>query len=213
MPLLTRRDGLRAYPTFLRFVKVTATRALVLPWWSPTLPTRTDSQPALSVALTTVAQPSVMQFPHQRLPRRRRRRQRLPNHRAPRRQSRQRQRPAPQRFAEWGVGVPPAISRATGKNFLFAAVFAFRRTQTNTRTTAGRIQVMGRRSTPLFPRFPTSEEAPLSLGRVRRSFAGIFIDVAEQKCFNPAPSSIAAIDVSTHMQKSTAICATPVVAM
>ena len=70
-------------PNVLRIVKVTATRALMFPWWSPTLPTRTDSQPALCVALTTVAQPSVMHFPHQRLPRRRRRRRR--NHRAPRR--------------------------------------------------------------------------------------------------------------------------------
>ena len=46
---------------------------MMFPWWAPTLPTRTDSQPALSVALTTVAQPSAMHFPHQRLPRRRRR--------------------------------------------------------------------------------------------------------------------------------------------
>ena len=77
MPQLARRDGLRAYPTSLRIVKVTSTRALMFPWWSPTLPTRTDSQPALCVALTTVAQPSVMHFPHQRLPRRRRRRRRF----------------------------------------------------------------------------------------------------------------------------------------
>ena len=76
MPQLARRDGLRAYPTPLRIVKVTATRALMFPWWSPTLPTRTDSQPALCVALTTVAQPSVMHFPHQRPPHRRRRRRR-----------------------------------------------------------------------------------------------------------------------------------------
>ena len=76
MPQCARRDGLRAYPTSLRIVKVTSTRALMFPWWSPTLPTRTDSQPALCVALATVAQPSVMHFPHQRPPHRRRRRRR-----------------------------------------------------------------------------------------------------------------------------------------
>jgi hypothetical protein len=67
-------------------------------------------------------------------------------------------RPAVQRFAEWGVDVPIAISLATGTDFPFVAIYAFKRTQANTQTTAESIRIVGRRSTTFFPRFLTPEK-------------------------------------------------------